>query len=83
MSLQKKYIELRAKHVFVLYLMAVFILIVSILMWKYAIFYVNGLFFLLIILEYFLVKCPYCKKRPFKIFYNFPRMCCQCGKSLF
>ena len=72
MNLQNKYIELRTRYVFVLYLMAAIILIISVMVWKNAIFFVVGLFFLLSKLEYFFVKCPNCKKRPTKLFRSFP-----------
>ncbi len=79
MSFQDKYIELRGKKIFIIYWLALFVIIISVMIWRDSIYYVIGLFFLLSVLEYFIIKCPYCKKRPIKLFHKFPQNCNHCG----
>lgn len=86
MNLKIKYIEFRAKYSFAICWVVFFVLFISGVVWGAAIFYVVGSFFLIGMLEFLFIKCPYCKKRPIKMantFPLFPQKCCKCGKSLF
>jgi hypothetical protein len=86
MSLKIKYIEFRAKYRFAICWLAFFILFFSGVVYGVAIFYVVGSYFLIGMLEFLCIKCPYCKKMPIKMAYTFPlfpQKCGKCGKSLF
>ncbi len=64
---------------------AFFLLFISGAIWGEVIFYVLGVFFFIGLFEFFLIKCPYCKKMPIKMAYTFPlfpQKCGKCGKSL-
>lgn len=82
MSFQEKYIELRGNKSFIIYWLALFVIIISVMVWRNSIYYVIGLFFLLSVLEYFIIKCPYCKKRPIKLFRKFSQNCKHCGRAM-
>jgi len=80
-----KYLKFRKDYSILIYYLQYFVITLSallIIVWESLIFWVVGLIFVLGLLEYFIVKCPHCRKRPVSFWRQFPAKCRSCGKEL-
>ncbi len=76
-----RYVTFRRNYTPLLLGLMACLLMVSALVWRYAPLVLFGLIGLLSVIEYILVKCPNCKRRPGRFFMQFPRKCRHCGKE--
>jgi hypothetical protein len=75
----RKYIAFRIKHDIVVYVLSFIIVVVPYWVYRVSIYYVVGFIFISTIMEWILLKCPYCSRRFVKFWLQFPRKCCHCG----
>jgi hypothetical protein len=83
-QISTKYLIFRTKyHLLFAVLIWVFMPILAVIMvyWKNAIYYFTALVTLTAFSEYFLLRCPFCRKRPSKPFMRLDDKCQRCGKG--
>ena len=75
------YVEFRRKFGIAFTLPFLGLFLVSIYIWRESVFYIVGGVYFFFLLESFIVKCPYCKKRPINLLKQFPKKCPHCGNE--
>ncbi len=76
------YIKFRRKFGFAFAFPLSGLFLVFIYSWRESIFYIVGGVYFFFIIEWVMVKCPYCHKRPVDLLKQFPTKCPHCNKKL-